>query len=138
MPSKITITSNRFPAIAAALPVQVGRIVRQSAQAILQDVQVGMAGPHTGRVYTTPEGKEHQASAPGEMPAIDIGHLAGSIQVEMEGATRAIVWTDAEYAEALEYGSPARRLLPRPFFTPAAERERPHFLGAMADLEKHL
>lgn len=139
MPGAVTIklTTNKFPALAARLPQAVGDICEASAKAIGLDATISMAQPKHGRIYTTPEGKAHQASAPGESPAIDTGLLA-AIQTEADGPTRWVTYTTAEYGAALEYGSPTLGILPRPFFTPAAERERPHFIRALENLEGRL
>lgn len=37
-------------------------------------------GPHTGRIYTRRGGRRHQASAPGEYPAVDSGGLIASLR----------------------------------------------------------
>lgn len=134
----VTLTNNRLPELARRLPRAVAEIVETSAKAIETDVKVGMAAAKSGRVYDVGGVAPHQASAPGEMPAVDTGALINSIQTEMEGPTMAVVYTNQEYAIHLEYGAPAAGIAPRPFFIPAAERERPHFQRAMADLEQRL
>lgn len=76
-----------------------------------------MDGEKTGRIYTR-RGVEHQASAPGEPPASDIGNLANSITLEPELARLAVVVrAGADYAAALEYGT--QKMEPRPFMRPA-------------------
>lgn len=129
----VRLTTNRFGEIARRLPSVVSRICEDSAKAIETDVKAGMAESKAGRVY---EG--HQASAPGEMPAVDTGALVNSIQTEQDGATKWVVYTNMEYAPHLEYGAPAAGIAPRPFFTPAAERERENFIRALGDLEDRL
>lgn len=75
-------------------------------------------GPH-GRTYRR-GGKVHRASAPGEPPAIDFGHLINSLQSELVASTAgmatAAVQTNAEYGPALEYGT--ARVAARPFMRP--------------------
>lgn len=77
--------------------------------------------PGTGRIYVH-NGLSHQASAPGQAPAAETGGLIASIEIGVamtpDGPV-GIIHTDHEAAAALEYGSPARHLAPRPFMTPA-------------------
>ena len=76
--------------------------------------------------------KIHRASAPGESPAVDTGGLVGSIQTRRVGRFAREAYTNAEQAAALENGSPARHLAPRPFMKPASEAESPAFQKRMA------
>ncbi len=73
-----------------------------------------MAGPKSGRVYGT-----HQASAPGETPAIDTGDLSEGIHTE--GFKRKLesdlVSSDKKSA-GLEFGT--LRVAPRPFMMPTS------------------
>lgn len=85
----------------------------------------------TGRVY----GK-HQASAPGEPPAPDIGNLRANTNADQnlleEG--RDIVGrivANAEYAEALSKGS--ERMAPRPFFDVLANEHQNELARAFAE-----
>ena len=114
----------------------VNHICETSARAIGADAMAAMGEPKTGRIYDVGGVAEHQASAPGEAPAIDTGLLA-AIHTEPDGAAW-VTYTTAEYGAALEYGSVGQNILPRPFFIPATERERPKFLGALQDLEDRL
>lgn len=133
----IKLTSNKFGDLARRLPQVVNEICETSAKAIEVDAKASMGEPKSGRIYSI-GGVDHQASAPGESPAIETGNLLSGIQTEADGATRWVVYTTASYSVELEYGAPARNLMPRPFFVPAAERERPKFLGALQDLEDRL
>lgn len=69
----------------------------------------------TGRVYTR-RGISHQASAPGQPPAGDLGNLASSIFV-FPGHMEAAVGPTADYGPHLEFGTP--RMRARPFMRPA-------------------
>ena len=133
----IRVTANKFAELASQWPGAVNVSCETSVSAIGVDAMASMGETKTGRIYTTPEGKEHQASAPGESPAIDTGLLA-TIQTEADGPNALATYTTAEYAAALEYGAPTQGILPRPFFTPAAERERPHFLRSLGQLSDSL
>ncbi len=81
------------------------------------------------RSYTTAKGtqmaivgyKFHRASAPGEAPAIDLGHLSNSLRVKYTGSMESAVYTNAEYAAALEFGRPERGLRARPYMRPAVK-----------------
>lgn len=103
-----------------------------------------LSKPGTGRIYRRPRrdragkvrktktgktvyGKPHQASAPGEPPAVDFGALRNSIHyVERRG--KGIVGTNMRKAPALEFGtnragkSHKVRIAKRPFFRPAKAR----------------
>lgn len=127
----VTVTSNRFAEIAARLPRETGEVVEETIHRIETGVKTGMAGPHSGRMYGS-----HQASAPGEMPAVDTSNLINTIQATMDGETEGAVWTSAEYAPHLEYGTV--NMEARPFFTPAAEAERQGFVIRMQNLEDRL
>lgn len=103
-----------------------------------------LSKPGTGRIYRRPRrdkagkvrknkkgktiyGKPHQASAPGEPPAVDTGALRNSIHyVERRG--KGIVGTNMRKAPALEFGTNTAgksrkvRIAKRPFFRPAKTR----------------
>lgn len=128
----VRITNNKFPAIIRALPQAAHDIVEETVFAIETTIKEGMAAAKSGAWYD-----DHQASAPGEMPAIDTTALVNSIQTEVSGSEGA-VYTNMEYAPHQEYGAPAGNLLPRPFMTPAAETERPIFMRKMRGLESRL
>lgn len=75
-----------------------------------------LSGSRSGRVYGG-----HQASAPGEPPAVLTGTLKNSIRAVAEG-DGAMVWmvrVGTEYGAILEFGS--AKIAPRPFMRPAAE-----------------
>lgn len=122
--------NNRMPQVTDAMRRAAERIVRETTLRVEANIKSGMASPHSGALYGT-----HQASAPGEFPAIDTGALVNSIQTEMQGL-QGIVYTNQEYAVYLEYGT--IRMSPRPFMIPATERERPEFERRMGNLESEL
>ncbi len=66
--------------------------------------------------------KKHQASAPGDAPAVDTGALVNSIKTEADGSNRVLVGTNSEYAEPLEFGT--ARMAARPFLRPAIENSK--------------
>lgn len=126
----VRLTMNRFPEIAAKLPREAHDIVQETVLDIEGRVKAEMAGPKSGRWYGG-----HQASAPGEAPAVDTGTLINSVQTDVQG-TEGSVYTNQEVAPMLEYGT--SRMAPRPFFTPAAEAARPEFVRKMSNLERRL
>lgn len=91
------------------------------------------------RSYMTAKGNEmaivgyktHQASAPGEAPAIDRGHLANSIQVKYTGPMQSAVYSNSEYAAAQEFGRPEINLAARPYMRPAVSAVRDFFFNKM-------
>lgn len=111
-------------AIGASAAVQIaleeaGTIVESEARRLIMD------GPKTGRVYTkyNPH-REHQASAPGEPPANDLGFLAANIVQDKADLAqgRIFIAALAKYAKFLEFGT--ARIAPRPFLRPALANMR--------------
>ena len=76
-----------------------------------------MSGEKSGRIYTR-KSSVHQASAPGESPANDLGDLVNSISTEI-GDKSAEITVDGGSAAYLEFGT--HDIEPRPFAMPAAE-----------------
>lgn len=77
--------------------------------------KVNLSRPGTGRIY----GK-HQASAPGEPPAVDTGRLRNATQADTQVRRDGDdivgrVVANTEYAHALEVGTENKRMMPRPF-----------------------
>lgn len=69
--------------------------------------------PKTGRLYKR-KTVVHQASAPGESPASDVGRLANSITTTYDAQNLVgYVNVGTEYAEGLEMGTP--KVAPRPY-----------------------
>ncbi len=69
----------------------------------------------SGKMYTI-EGRQHQASAPGEPPTVLSGDLRASITHwvgKIGGTITGVVSTNMEYAPKLEFGT--RKMAPRPF-----------------------
>jgi len=68
-------------------------------------------GPKTGRIYTV-RGARHQASSPGESPALRTGRLARSADYIVRNFQEMTVGESASYAGFLEDGT--RNMDPRP------------------------
>jgi len=126
---KTVILKNDLPRITAQMAPYARLVVLKTTMDIERESKQSMSGPKTGREYPSMGGKMHQASAPGEAPAIDTGVLVGSIQSKMAGPMTGIIYTNTEYAPILEFGSV--HMAPRPFFLPAAKQAWPSFLEAM-------
>lgn len=77
-----------------------------------------MSGPKTGRIYQRYNPfRLHQASAPGQAPASDMGLLVASVDAEVDPQQFNIVLSaSAPYARDLEYGT--SKMAPRPFLLP--------------------
>ena len=67
-------------------------------------------------------GKGHVASAPGEPPNRDTGHLDTNIETERTGELTAKAESKAAYALALEKGT--SKMAARPYMVPATAKKR--------------
>ncbi len=94
------------------------QLIRDIAFAIEAEMKILMTGPKHGRQYIR-RGRIHTASAPGEPPAVDTGHLIQTIQTTIKSPTEAEIIVPAEYAQALEFGT--GRMAARPFVRPAVD-----------------
>lgn len=97
-----------------------------SAKRIESDAKKSIArGTKSGKIYKR-RTVTHRASAPGEAPANDTGRLMNSISTALIKAQKyAEVFAGrgvAKYARALEFGT--QKMAARPFFFPAAEKNR--------------
>jgi len=125
MTTRLTVKFNRLPQISADAKDNAARAVRTSTLAINQIAKASMRGSKSGRIYSRGK-KSHQASAPGEAPAIDTSKLVNSLQEEFEnGGLTGYAFTNIDYAPHLEYGTV--KMAARPFYVPAAEREFKNF-----------
>lgn len=111
---------------------RLGRVAVDTCEAIQERVETAMRSPKSGRVYKRPGGT-HQASAPGEAPAVDTGALIGSGHVEKTGPMSADIVYGTEHALPMEFGAPARGIAPRPFLGPAMVAEVEEFEHRIAD-----
>lgn len=129
------VSFNRFPELAAKLRPAVRAVIAETVKELETDVKASMAAEAGGRLYER-GGKTHQASAPGQPPAVDYGVLINSVQSGMVRDDLGLVAEGAEYAVHLEYGT--TRMAARPHMTPAADRARPKFVQRMRELEGRL
>lgn len=88
--------------------------------------------PKTGRIYIF-NGREHQASAPGESPANRTGRLARSGDYKVKSFNEMRVGETAPYAGYLEHGT--RRIKPRPHLIRAVNANHRNTVRA---IEEHV
>ena len=119
--------TNNLPRINRSVQSNAGRVVRKTVAELEARIKTSFSEPKHGQVYGG-----HQASAPGEAPAIDHGILAGSVQAYMESETKGGVGVGAEYGPHLEYGTST--IEPRPFMVPAAESIKREFQESLRHL----
>jgi HK97 gp10 family phage protein len=93
-----------------------------------------LSGDKHGRVYKRGKTVSHRASAPGEAPASDAGRLVNSVNAEaVSNELAAEVHAGGgvvNYARALEFGT--AKMAARPFFQPAAEKNRRRIADRLA------
>lgn len=127
---KVIEEFNHFAQYAEGMATVAHQAVKTTIYRIEARAKASLSGGRSGRIYR--RGIKgtimHQASAPGEAPATDTGHLA-KISSRMTGRAEGVVEVGAEYAVALELGG--ARMAPRPFFDPAVQAEWPEFVRAM-------
>ena len=109
------------PGLANRITTEVAEATEQGAK---ERVQSWAATGRTYRRYNP--FRIHQASAPGEPPATDLGNLLSLIGIESlrvnQYASRHVVYSDAVYARILEEGGFAGNgsyIAPRPYLGPA-------------------
>ena len=109
------------------------KMLRAGIRVIERHTKNLLVGQRSGRIYTY-RSVEHQASAPGEAPAVDTGNLKSSLRVLEVTDDYASFGTSADYAAHLEFGT--RNMAARPYLRPAAEnsvQDVEHAMGAVAD-----
>lgn len=114
---------------AIAIPDEVTRELAIGANDIRNTTITEMqTGPKTGKIYKK-KSVTHQASAPGQYPAVDSGELLRSIMfdvrsMEVEVGSKA----GAPYAEYLEFGT--KKMKARPWLDPSVEKHRQNIIDA--------
>lgn len=111
------------------------RVIRAFALRTVERMKAAFKLPKSGRVYRVSRtGRTHQASAPGEAPAILMSFLQDSILTTFPTAREGVIAIGAAYAPYLEYGT--ARMKPRPYIAPAiketiAEFKKPGIIGGL-------
>lgn len=118
---RVTVQVPDLSRLTAGLEDRIDRAVGETAEATVNDIRASMAGPKSGMLYKRGKRGMHQASAPGEAPAIDMSNLVNSLRAHKLGRMK---WGISEniIGRHLEYGT--RTIAPRPHIRPAAERAR--------------
>lgn len=96
--------------------------MRKAALLVERSVKLSFQRQGSGRIYGK---RKHQASLPGQTPAIDTGHLRASITNLVTTrllTVNGFVWTDVVYAPWLELGT--TKMQRRPFLRPALKRNK--------------
>ena len=115
------ISERAMMRLSGALKNETEVITEQIAQKIKEQQSKGRAYPSRKN-----PGQFHFASLPGYPPNEDTGRLRRGIYTKKQGAGNALNFVfgirargedGQDYASRLEYGDPARRLEPRPFFS---------------------
>ena len=115
------------PELVARLTVALNEsaaLVQAEAQRLIADP------PKTGRIYKKYNPRRtHQASAPGQAPATDLGTLINSIVIDRADLPRGriVIAATAEHARHLEYGT--RKMAPRPFLRRALRNSQGRILA---------
>jgi hypothetical protein len=111
----------------------------QAAESALEEVGIQLhaivvrklSQPGTGAFYRSRRGGgEHQASAPGEPPAVDLGVYRGSWKWAMASSTEVDIGTEDPRGPWLEFGT--RTIEPRPHIRPSIEEFRPKITAMIA------
>jgi len=123
----------RMDALSRDVNQAIAKAIRNGLETIATDVRQSMSrGKHTGRIYRkyNPR-RDHQASAPGETPAVDTGVYVGQITTVMDKDGRGgQVESRGRQAAILEFG--AGRVAARPHMDPALKRNQKRIMDRVA------
>ena len=132
---KLAKVGSKLNKAAMKIPGEVAQELTIGANEIRNTIITSMQKEQkTGRIYRKSKNVEHQASAPGEPPAVDTGELLRSIMFDVHKfAVEIGVAGGAPYAADLEFGNAGRRLKPRPFIDPAVEKHKQAIIDKVGD-----
>lgn len=133
MSDSVTIVYNRITQYLDHHETMVGAAVKKATSDVAARAKTKMAETKSGKVYKRKGGKTHQASAPGEAPAIDDGDLAGSFEEKMVEKMVGEVKVTSDHAAYLELGT--KYIAARPSLIPALEEVKPSLIEALEKLE---
>ena len=118
---------SQIPDVIKQLKQNAARLSLRTAYEGQADIWEDMGKGKSGRVYGS-----HQASAPGESPAIDTFAYGQSIKVISDSDGFATIGTDSELGPWLEYGT--SKMAPRPHFAPAFAKMAESFKKGLDEL----
>lgn len=109
---------------------EVQKLIARTALLIEAEAKRLLSIPGSGRVYTR-RGRTHQASAPGQPPAPDMGILRASVHTDLSRIADlfAKVGTDKAYGLYLELGT--RYMAARPWLKAAFDKHIPAFIEGL-------
>jgi len=110
----VKLDTRRLQQLLFRIPQQTDRAVGKIAEDAVRTMALHMDEPKTGLVRDS-----HQASAPGEAPAVDTGYLKNSLRAKRVQQGTWLVYAGAEYAPHLEFGT--IDMAPRPYFVRSIE-----------------
>ena len=121
----VKLEHDRFDKKLRAIERNLDRAAKEGAEMVAAQIRHLMeSSPATGAVYHRPWGT-HQASAPGEPPAIDYGDLVNSIYTEKVAPGLYVAGLADPKAAWLEWGTP--KMAARPSVRPAVAMVRKEF-----------
>lgn len=132
--SEITYTVTIDAGVVRQMGQEAGAFIRKVAFGLVTEMRLSFSKPKSGRLYRRGRTTVHQASAPGEPPAVDTGFLTNSIQVATPGPLTAEIQIPAEYAAYLELGT--RRIAPRPYVQPAIDAITEKYSGILSSARR--
>lgn len=90
--------------------------LQEAASKAFRGMIASMTGQKSGRIYKIGKNRTHQASAPGQAPAVLTGQLRSSITINRVTDYEYLVSIAAPYGRILEFAKN------RPFAIPASEK----------------
>lgn len=137
--TSVTVSFNRFPEIAAALPKETDEVVRKAAfdiEARAKDRARVDTGALKSSIYVTlGSGESDYAQAASAAQAANPG-VEVLPPADKPQAHEALVGPSVEYGAFVEFGT--RNTPAHPFMIPAAEEVRPAFVEAMKKMLQDL
>lgn len=130
MPMQTTVTS-KAAAVATQVPALAAVIVEKTATDLVTVAQTSMDSSGGGAVYKRGN-KTHQASLPGNPPAVDDGTLRAAVAARPLGQLEWEVTVGAAHGVYQEFGT--SRIAPRPFLYPAAQQVWPSMVAAFEQI----
>lgn len=128
MSEGVVIVFNRLPWIESEAGRRAWLVINKGINDLKAHALTSMAGAKGGRTYRRGR-RVHQASAPGEAPAIDQGDLANSYDAYMESEHSGVVRATVGHAVHTEFGT--KKMAARPHMRPALEKVRPIIIEAL-------